>query len=341
MDLHPLLAALADPACYPDHPARVELRQTHVSAVFLTDRFAYKVKKPVALGFLDFSTLDRRRSACAAEVRLNRRLAPAVYLGVVPICATPAGPRVEGDGEAIEWAVKMDRLPDAATLRHRLTEGSVDHSLLEALAERIAAFHARAERGEHVSRFGRFEVVAANAREALAGLHGPAGVRLRALTEAALADLRPLIAARAARHVPCDTHGDLRLDHVYHFPDRRPPADVVILDCVEFSDRFRFADPVADVAFLVMDLRFHGRDDLADAFADAYVRASGDEEGRGLLPFYTAYRAAVRAKVDRLTAKDPEVPAADRATAAARASAHRRLARRELAGTRSCETRGG
>src|SRR5207244_9271617 len=128
------------------------------------------------------------------------------------------------------------------------------------------------------------------------------------LTEQALGRLRPLIEARAARGVPRDTHGDLHLDHVYLFPGRRPPDDLVIVDCVEFNERFRFADPVADMAFLVMDLLFHGRPDLAAAFTEEYFAASQDGEGRALLPFYTAYRAAVRGKVEGFELVEKEVP---------------------------------
>ena len=138
--------------------------------------------------------------------------------------------------------------------------------------------------------------------------------------------------------MPRDTHGDLHLDHVYLFPDRAPPADLVIIDCIEFNERFRFADPVADMAFLVMDLAFHGRRDLARAFADAYFRASGDEEGRALLPFYTAYRAAVRGKVEGMELAEREVPEAERAAALVRARAHWLLALGELEepGRRPC-----
>jgi aminoglycoside phosphotransferase family enzyme/predicted kinase len=337
MELGRLIEELSRPAAYSAGVERVEVRQTHISVVFLAGRHAYKVKKPVDFGFLDFRTLERRRHFCAEEVRLNRRLAPAVYLGVVPITHGEDGLKVEGDGEAVEWAVKMVRLPDEAMLRERLRRGEVGADRVEELARRLAAFHAAAEGGEHVATFGRFEVVAGNARENLERSAAAVGVtvsaavceRLRALTEEALARLRPLIESRAARGVPRDTHGDLRLSHVYLFPDKPPPDDLLIIDCIEFNERFRYADPVADVAFLCMDLAFVGRRDLAAAFAAAYF-AAGDGEGRALLPFYTAYRAAVRAKVEGMKSAETEVPEAERAATRRKARAHWLLALGEL-----------
>ncbi len=346
MELPRLIEALSDPAAYPYSVRSVKVRQTHISAVFLAGPRAYKVKKPVNLGFLDFTTLAKRRHFCAEEVRLNRRLAPDVYLGVVPVTRAGDGLQVEGAGEVVEWAVKMQRLPDEATLERRLERGVVAVPHLEALARTVAGFHARAEAGKHVAAFGRFAVVAGNARENFAQSVGRVGTtvspavfaRLRALTEEALTRLRPLIEARAARGVPRDTHGDLHLDHVYLFPDRPPPGDLVIIDCIEFNERFRYADPVADAAFLAMDLAFHGRRDLARAFAETYFRAAGDAEGRALLPFYTAYRAAVRGKVEGMELGEAEVPDAERAAALARARAHWLLALGELEepGRRPC-----
>jgi aminoglycoside phosphotransferase family enzyme/predicted kinase len=349
-----LIEALSQPAAYPHPVDQVEVCHTHISAVFLAGPFAYKVKKPVALGFLDFRTLQSRHYFCEEEVRLNRRLAPSVYLGVVPVTNGPAGVRVEGRGQVVEWAVKMERLPEEATLRHRLEDEEVGGELLEDLARRLARFHAGADHGAHVSAFGRFEVVAGNARENFAQAAAQVGTtvsravfaRLRTLTEESLARLRPLIEKRAAAGVPRDTHGDLRLEHVYLFPDRPPPADLVIVDCIEFNERFRYADPVADMAFLVMDLLFHGRGDLARSFAAAYFRAAGDpacrplvlpacrplvlDEGRALLGFYTAYRAAVRAKVEGFGLAEKEIPQAERAAALTRARAHWLLAVGEL-----------
>ncbi len=338
MELDSLIEALCDPAAYPYAVPAVEVRHTHISVVFLAGPYVYKIKKPVELGFLDFSTLEKRRHFCEEEVRLNIRLAPQVYLGVVPIARHGVTLKVEGAGEVVEWAVKMERLPDDATLENRLDRGEVGREVVEALADRIASFHARAEAGPHIAADGAFAVVADNARENFqqsvahvgSALSREVFDRLRTLTDEALSRHRATIDARAKRGVPRDTHGDLRLGHVYLLPDRKPPGDVVIIDCVEFNERFRFADPVADMAFLVVGFKFHGRPDLARVFADAYFRASGDTEGRMLLPFYTAYRAAVRGKVESLKRTQHEVPAADRARALAKAQGYWLLALGEL-----------
>ncbi len=325
MEFPRLIEALSQPRSYPHPVDKVEVCQTHISVVFLAGPYAYKVKKPVNLGFLDFSTLENRRHFCDAELRLNRRLAPRIYLGVVPITADAAGITVEGRGEAIEWAVKMERLPKEATLENRIEHGEIGDEFIRRLAREIASFHARAERGDHISVVANFENVARNARENFGQVASQDGTtvnqtvvdRVRALTEESLARLRPLIESRAARGIPGDTHGDLRLDHVYLLPDRNPLDKLAVIDCIEFNERFRFADPVADMAFLVMDLAFHGRGDLANVFSDEYFRASSDEEGRALLPFYSAYRAVVRGKVEGLELLETEIPQSERTIAKA------------------------
>ena len=338
MKLERLIESLCQPRAYAHSPLDVEVRQTHISVVFLAGAFAYKIKKPVEMGFLDFRTLDRRRHFCEEEVRLNRRLAPSVYLGVVPITWERGRAVVEGNGEPIEWAVKMLRLPDDATLEKRLEQGKLDSARTKDLAGKIAWFHARADRSERISQVGRFNVIAGNARENFEQALPEVGrtvcsavfQRLRNLNERNLDRLRPVIESRADRHLPCDTHGDLHLDHVYLFPDRSPPDDLVIIDCIEFNDRFRFADPVADMAFLAMDLKFHGRPDLARVFANKYFEAAGDSEGRELLSFYTAYRAIVRAKVEGFELREPEIPEVEKSRALARSRAHWLLALEEF-----------
>lgn len=333
-----LLSQLSQAGAFPVPVAQVEVRQTHISAVFLGGDYAYKIRKPVRLPFLDFSTLEQRRHDCEEEVRLNRRLAASIYLGVVPITRDAGGLHLEGGGSPVEWAVKMRRLPEQATLQHHVLAGTITVPQVMELGERLARFHTGAERNPYIASFGRFDAVALNLRENLDlarqqvghAVSEPVWTSLVARQEALLAERHPLIESRAERGVPCETHGDLHLDHVYLFPRNPPPDDVAMIDCIEFNERFRYTDPIADMAFLVMDLKFHGRRDLARAFADAYFRESGDEEGRSLLPLYSGYRAAVRGKVEGMLLEEPEVPQAEREQARQRARAHWLLAQGEV-----------
>lgn len=351
MLLTDLIAGLRRPEAF-GHAAGtpVEVVQTHVSVVFLVGEDVYKLKKPLDLDFLDYSTLERRHHFCELEVQLNRRLAPEVYLGVVEVRRAADGQlRVGGAGELVEYAVHMRRLPDAATLGSRLARGEVDRATMRRIGGKVLGFHRAARRGPAVAAWATFTAVAANARQNFAQL-GELGVigerlltRLERWTEDALGRHHAVIEGRARRGVACDTHGDLRVDHLYLFPERPPPRDLVILDCIEFSDQFRCADPIADLAFLVMDLRRLGRPELAEALVDGYFAAYDHclaerpgpvheerAEGRALLPFYTAYRATVRGKVDAMKACEPEI--GPEAAAVARSSAHRHLllALREL-----------
>jgi uncharacterized protein len=333
-----LVDRLSDPSAYLHPVETVEVHQTHISVVFLAGSLAYKIKKPVDLGFLDYTTLERRRHFCEEEVRLNRRLAPSVYLGAVPVTKDGERIRIEGTGTVVEWAVKMERLPDSATLAAHLVRGNIGADSIEELARRLARFHKSAQAGEEVAQGGSFEAVARNALENFEQSTGHIGItlssrtyaRLKSLTEAALAALRDHIVDRALRGVPRDTHGDLRLDHVYWFPERQPPDNWLVVDCIEFNVRFRHADPIAELAFLAMELALEGHENLADTFVEAYLRASGDQQGRLLLPFYRAYRAAVRAKVEGMKLAEPEVPEADRAAACVRARARWLFALSEL-----------
>lgn len=325
-----LLDLLSQPDAYPHPCGPVQVHHTHISAVFLAGPYAYKVKKPLDLGFLNFTTLERRRHFCLEEVRLNRRLAPSVYLGAVPIALHGGSLTVGGEGEVVEWAVWMERLPQEATLASGLDRGEVTGELLAALAGRVAAFHRNAESGPHVDALAGWEVVARNARENFEQSKSQVGdtvaaqvfSRFWSLTETALEERRPLVAVRAGRGAARDTHGDLHLDHVYVFPERPTPDDLAVVDCIEFSERFRYADPVSDAAFLSMDLAFRGRRDLAARFREAYVQEARDAEGAALFPFYEAYRAAVRAKVEGLRAAEGEVPPPDREQARRSARAH-------------------
>src|SRR5437016_4347584 len=163
MDLARLIEELSEPAAYPFQVSNIDVRHTHISVVFLAGPYAYKIKKPVQFGFLDFGTLEKRHHFCQEEVRLNRRLAAEVYLGVVPVTHVATGLAMEGHGQPVEWAVKMQRLPEEATLEKRLAKGEVSIDLVRTLAHKIASFHARADNNKEIAAQGRFELVAANA----------------------------------------------------------------------------------------------------------------------------------------------------------------------------------
>ena len=344
MDSAELIEQLSHPEAFGLAASGVEVHQTHISLVLLVGDSAYKIKKPVRFDFLDFGTLERRRHFCEEEVRLNRRHAADVYLGVVAITRQAGGLRVGGEGEVVEWAVHMRRLPAGATLLEALRREEVTGELIDQLAARVADFHRRAEAAGKDA--GQFPSVAALLQKVLDEARPQVGstvrpavfARLQARLLETLAGLRGPIDARAERGMTRDTHGDLHLDHVYHFPDREPPGDLVLVDCIEFDARLRQTDPVADMAFLVMDLIFRGRRDLGQRFADSYFRAAGDDEGRALLPLYTAHRASVRGLVDGLTVAEPEVSADERRSCLESARGHWLLALAELepAGERPC-----
>lgn len=293
----------------------IDIVETHISKVFLVGDAVFKTKKPVDFGFLDFSTLEAREHFCREEVRLNRRLAADVYHGVVPI---------RRGGEVVDWAVHMRRLPGEATLECRVRAGLVDQADMAAVARRVARFHSEADRGGRVDEGATFQVVAGNCRENFAqtsAVDSPVWERVRSLTEERLEALAPQIRQRAADGVARDTHGDLRLGHVYLLEE-----GLRIIDCVEFSERFRFADPVADIAFLVMELRAENRHDLAAVFADTWFSERGDPAGRALLDFYVAYRSVVRAKVRGMEAGQAARDPRRQANALARARGHLLLA---------------
>lgn len=336
-----LVGSLAKPSAYPHLvTGSIEVIQTHISIVFLTGDRVYKLKKHLELGFLDYSTLERRRLCCEAEVQLNQRLAPKVYRGVVAITQDPSGAlRVSGEGqpvaeggeeEVVDYAVVMNRLPADRTFKALLAQGGLTRDHVEDLALLMARFHINAERGRRISSFGDFSVVAGNCRENFDQLvpftghtiHPSVLRRLRELTEAELETHRGLIEARVQAGLPCDCHGDLRLEHVYLLPQAEEPDELVAIDCIEFNERFRYSDPIADLAFPVMELSRAGRVDLAQALQDSYFSETEDEEGRALLALYVAYRATVRGKVASFKAAQPEVSSAERETAAERARGH-------------------
>ncbi|MDX2039090.1 MAG: AAA family ATPase [Isosphaeraceae bacterium] len=343
MELEELMRGLGRPSAHPGRVEAVEIRQTHASVVFLAGDHVYKIKKPVDFGFLNYSTLERRGDLCRREVEANARLAPGVYLGVVPATLEGDSLRFEGSGEVVEYAVKMRRLPDSAHLRARIEAGEEISPLLDQLAARLVDYYATAG-ADPVSKptdpagaldlaTDRFERIGRQALENFEQASNQVGStvdrdvfeRLRALTAARLSELRPILALRSGSFTRL-THGDLRLDHVYHLPDRPEPERLVVIDCIEFNDDFRVADVASEVAFLAMDLIAAGREDLADRVVDSYQRLADDATCRRVIPFFVAYRSAVRAKVRGMAAEEAEIDPRARASALDRSRLHWLLA---------------
>ena len=330
--------ALLDPAAYPSPPAVVELRQTHISYVFMAGDIVYKTKKPVDFGFIDQVAPETRERFCHAEVELNRRLAPEVYLGVVPVVRTAEGriaiePADAAGGEVIEWAVKMRRLPDERTLERLLAAGEAPASLAERLVARLISFHEGAAAVPDDPEFaGGAAEEAWWARE-----YGEAepfigdtwrpedAAATRAFIEETLARERALFDRRLADGRVVEGHGDLRAGHVYVLDDAA--HELAIVDCIEFSEwfHFRYLDVGYDVAFLAMDLEALGHPALGDEIAGRYCAAAHDETMGVLQPLHR-FRAFVRGKVETIGARAPEVPEEQRRALTASAGRYFELA---------------
>lgn len=330
LSLEEMVRSLSRECAFPVPVDVVSVRQTHISAVFLGGELVYKVKKPVKLPFLDFSTVEQRHFFCHEEVRINRPWAPDVYLGVVSVTRETTGLHFEGSGPVVDWAVKMRRLSESANLRSRLQHGLLEPRDLVRAAHRIAAIHRQAccciadQATQAEAEFRRrlrenWEF----ARELQLHVIEPRVLqRLEALSDEWLQRHDDPLRRRASEGYIRDLHGDLRLEHVFLFSDRSPPNDIVILDGIEFDPGLRRIDMVADIAFLVMELSFAGRRDLARDFAEVYFSETNDGTGRSLLPLFAAYRSAVRAKFAAILGDESEIPYSDREEALARSRAH-------------------
>ena len=322
---NPLIAALlkrlaADPRG--DSPRLIE---THISWVLLAGERAYKIKKPLDLGFLDFSTLEKRRFFCEEELRLNRRLAPDYYLAVEPITGTLHAPEIGASGEAIEYTVVMRRFPDDS----QLDDGHPRAEWFDAFAVLMADFHQRVERAAPDSHYGRPDVVLRPMRENFAQLSASGVVadsaerlkRLRDWSDAEFERLRPVIIQRRADGFVRECHGDLHLGNMA-WVDGKP----LVFDCIEFNADLRWIDIISEIAFLVMDLHARRRPAFAARFLNAWLEAIGDYAGVVLLRFYLVYRALVRAKVEAIRAAQADTDATARADARAAALRYLRLA---------------
>jgi len=292
-------------------PQDTELAETHISWVLLTGPYAYKIKKPVRLPFLDFSSLESRRFFCEEELRLNRRLSPTLYLAVVPIGGTPSKPCLERE-PAIEYAVKMRRFAAAERLDHRLDAGAIEPGELGRFAERLAGFHAQLPAAPRGSDFGTAAAVTKLALDNVAELADVLGPDPAALAGvSALGDwtrvrstaLAEILAARRAAGAIKEGHGDLHLENLAYVD-----GEILPFDALEFAPGFRWGDVISEAAFLAMDLMAHEQRGLAFGFLDRYLGATGDYGGTAMLRFYLVYRALVRAKAGAIKAAQHREP---------------------------------
>jgi aminoglycoside phosphotransferase family enzyme len=299
-----------------------------MSFIFLTGEYVYKIKKPVNLGYLDYTTLEKRRFFCHQELELNRRLCPHAYLAVVPIVEEKGGLRIEGRGKAIEYAVKMRQLPQDRMMDVLLPRGQVTKEMVSRLAEKLVNFHQKAETNPEIAAFGKLDVIRQNCDENFAQTEKYIGLtipkakyeRIKGYTDNFIKSNVGLFNKRVREGKIRDCHGDLHAAHVC-FTD-----DICIYDCIEFNDRFRYCDMASEVAFLAMDLDRYQQVGLSRHLVNIYVGLSHDEEFRKLLNFYKCYRAYVRGKVESFKLDDLYIPEEEKAKVLTAAQSYFQLA---------------
>ena len=295
-----IFEAMGNPDFYPHAVSTIEQRDTHISKVFLTGNYAYKIKKPINLEFLDFTTLDKRQHFCRQEIDLNRRLAPDVYLDVVPITFKDGRYHMTGTGSIIEYAVKMRQLAEAGSMLNLLRRRKLENGSVDKLAGVLAKFYSQASTSESINTVGSRETLRINCEENFRQtekfvpeiIDERMFLIIQAATRAFLQRRKALFQRRVEHGKIRDCHGDLRTGHIY-FAD-----DIQIIDCIEFNNRFRYADITSDLAFLAMDLDFEESPRTAQHLMNTYLEYTKDEEMLILLDFYKCYRAYVRVKVN-------------------------------------------
>lgn len=297
-ELEDKIQALGQSDTYPDKPSRIDAVETHMSWVFLTDRFAYKMKKPVRYDFLDFSTLSLRQRDCEEEVRLNQRLAPDVYLGTVPLTVNSLGEaRINGDGDIVEWLVKMRRLPRERMLDHVIRQKQIDEADIRNLGKILAGFYAESAAVEHDAdryRAGIGQATILNRDLLLTPDYGLPADAIRALHDTQLQFLHQesrLLDTRVESGRIIEGHGDLRPEHICL--ESRP----VIIDCLEFNRQFRIIDPADELSFLAVECEMLGAPSIGEEIFRVYEELSGDRPPARLVLFYKMYRACLRARL--------------------------------------------
>lgn len=307
----------------------IELIQTHVSYVFLTGDYAYKVKKPVNFGFLDYSTLEARSHFCRQELEMNKRGAPELYLEVLPVTQTGEKFNLGGSSEVVEYALKMRQFPQSALLSEMFAQGTLTESHMEELGRVVAQYHEQSQSSDRIRTFGEVAQVRQAIDENYQQTKNYIGT---AQTQAQYAETKKytdnfftgrsqLFKSRIEKNKIRECHGDLHLRNICLWNDK-----ILLFDCIEFNEPFRFVDVMYDVAFTVMDLQARQRPDFGNAFLNTYAEQTGDWEGLQVLPLYLSRQAYVRAKVTSFLLDDPGIPEAAKAEAAATASGYYKLA---------------
>jgi len=326
---------LLKPTAYEPVPEAVKLVQTHISYVFITDDLVYKFKKPVDFGFLDFTTLSQRRHYCQEELTLNKRLCPSIYLGMVGLKGTDDTFSLVDNGHIdegnfVEFGIKMKRMPEEKMMARIIRSGSLKPEMIDAICDTLVPFYAKADGGAEIREFGRPSAVGVNIFENFSqteqfidteALSRNQFERIKNFSSKFLQQ-EDLFAERIEAGRIRDCHGDLYSANIC-LADK-----VYIFDCIEFNKRFRYCDVASDIAFLAMDLDFHGLDDLSDRFVSRFTNLSADSTLNKMLNFYKCYRAYVRGKINLFTASAPEVDAATQQQCLAMAQKYFQLAER-------------
>ncbi len=310
MNFSDLITALQNPQIYPHSPRKIEFVQTHISAIFMTGEHVYKIKKPVNFGFLDFTTLEKRNFYCHQEVVLNRRLCPEIYLGVVEIRWHEGRIHIgSGPGEIVDYAVLMKQLPADCLMDQRLARKMVTQDDLQKIASKINHFHLHAATDPKIRSFGSIETIRGNLEENFKqtepyvsrALSAEIHEKIREDSDRFMERRSALFQQRITGGKIRDCHGDLHLQHICL------ADEILIFDCIEFNERFRYSDVAADIAFLLMDLDFHGYPREEVQLASFYLSFSRDWGLFLLLDFYKCYRAYVRGKVTCFCLDDPNI----------------------------------
>ena len=307
-----LIDDLMRSSAYPEKPKRIKLAQTHISTVFIGDKFVYKIKKPVNFEFLDFSTLKKRNYYCNKEVELNNRFSHDVYLGVYPVTFDGAKHAINGKGKVVDYAVKMRRLSDEDLMKSRFKKGNITSEDIARIGKAIAAFHKKSAQSKEIDKFGSLDVVKFNTDENFqqtAEFVGDSISKeqfndLKNWTNGFYKECRELFTQRIKNGKIRDCHGDLHMEHICL------TDPITIFDCIEFNDRFRYSDILSDIAFLLMDLEFNGGKRLSEQLCKAYLKHVGEKDDDltyHLLKSYKVYRAYVRGKVTSFILKDTTV----------------------------------